>query len=46
MSQAGLAPQMHRTLAPPNQTEGALTVSLWMARDMRAVDDQENREVA
>lgn len=46
LSQAGLALTSHRLLAPSG--EGRLTVSLWLARDMRAeaVADKNRKEVA
>jgi ubiquinone/menaquinone biosynthesis C-methylase UbiE len=39
MTQAGLTPVLHRNLAPPGGAKDKLTVSLWLARDPRAITD-------
>lgn len=52
MAQAGLAPDLFRALPPETATEGALTVSIWRARDPRPVPasapaaEKTDREVA
>ncbi|OYZ69830.1 MAG: ArsR family transcriptional regulator [Rhizobiales bacterium 24-66-13] len=46
LGQAGLVPTMHRLLAPERSGGDALTVSLWLARDPRVAEAQEQREVA
>jgi ubiquinone/menaquinone biosynthesis C-methylase UbiE len=47
MSAAGLEPLMHRSLQPEPQSEGKIAVSLWLARDARALMAvSSSREVA
>ena len=37
MTSSGLEPVMHRSLAPEPDTDGKIAVSLWLARDTRAL---------
>lgn len=50
MRQAGLHPEAHRDLTPPDGAGDKLTVSLWLARDPRVITDlpqsDPNRSVA
>ena len=46
MSASGLAPVMHRSLAPEPGSDGKIAVSLWLARDERALIASRQREVA
>lgn len=50
MAQAGLAPDLYRALPPETGAEGALTVSIWRARDPRRIvagaPEKTQREVA
>lgn len=43
---AGLEFELHRALAPEKKSDGALTVSVWVARDSRILLAGEGREVA
>jgi ubiquinone/menaquinone biosynthesis C-methylase UbiE/DNA-binding transcriptional ArsR family regulator len=46
MAASGLEPVMHRSLAPDAGSEGKIAVSLWLARDARALVASRKREVA
>jgi hypothetical protein len=46
MSASGLSPVMHRSLAPEPESDGKIAVSLWLARDERALIASRQREVA
>ena len=47
MTASGLEPVMHRSLAPEPGSEGKIAVSLWLARDARAlIASARRREVA
>ena len=46
MSASGLAPVMHCSLAPEPESDGKIAVSLWLARDERALIASRQREVA
>jgi ubiquinone/menaquinone biosynthesis C-methylase UbiE len=47
MTASGLEPVMHKSLSPEPGSEGKIAVSLWLARDVRALMVQPNRrEVA
>jgi len=47
MSASGLEPLMHKSLAPESGSEGKIAVSLWLARDARALmASPQRREVA
>jgi ubiquinone/menaquinone biosynthesis C-methylase UbiE/DNA-binding transcriptional ArsR family regulator len=46
MAASGLEPVMHRSLAPEPGPEGKIAVSLWLARDARALIASRRREVA
>ena len=48
MTGAGLEPVMHKSLAPEAGSDGKIAVSLWLARDARAlmVSPVQSREVA
>ena len=47
MTASGLEPVMHKSLAPEPGSEGKIAVSLWLARDVRAVQAVPSvREVA
>jgi hypothetical protein len=37
MTAAGLEPVMHRSVAPEPGSDGKVAVSLWLARDVRAL---------
>ena len=47
MTASGLEPVMHKRLAPEPGSDGKIAVSLWLARDVRALMAQPaQREVA
>jgi ubiquinone/menaquinone biosynthesis C-methylase UbiE len=46
MTASGLEPVMHNSLAPEPETDGKIAVSLWLARDARALIATRKREVA
>ncbi len=46
MTASGLEPVMHRSLAPEPGSDGKIAVSLWLARDARALIATRKREVA
>jgi ubiquinone/menaquinone biosynthesis C-methylase UbiE/DNA-binding transcriptional ArsR family regulator len=46
MAASGLEPVMHRSLSPEPGSESKIAVSLWLARDARAVVATRKREVA
>jgi ubiquinone/menaquinone biosynthesis C-methylase UbiE len=46
MTASGLEPAMHRSLAPEPHSDGKIAVSLWLARDARALIATRKREVA
>ncbi len=47
LAAAGLEPQMHKSLSPEPGSDGKIAVSLWLARDPRAlIAANANREVA
>jgi ubiquinone/menaquinone biosynthesis C-methylase UbiE/DNA-binding transcriptional ArsR family regulator len=46
MTAAGLEPALHRSLAPEPGSDGKIAVSLWLARDQRALVATRKREVA
>lgn len=46
MTASGLEPVMHRSLSPEPDSEGKIAVSLWLARDARALIATRKREVA
>ena len=46
ISASGLEPVMHRSLSPEPGSEGKIAVSLWLARDARALIASRKREVA
>jgi hypothetical protein len=46
MSASGVEPVLHRSLAPEPGSEGSIGVSLWLARDTRALIASRKREVA
>jgi ubiquinone/menaquinone biosynthesis C-methylase UbiE/DNA-binding transcriptional ArsR family regulator len=46
MTASGLEPVLHRSLAPEPGSDGKIAVSLWLARDQRALVASRKREVA
>jgi ubiquinone/menaquinone biosynthesis C-methylase UbiE len=46
MTASGLEPLLHRSLAPESGSDGKIAVSLWLARDARALIASRKREVA
>jgi hypothetical protein len=47
ITSSGLEPVLHRSLAPEAGSEGKIAVSLWLARDTRALmATTQRREVA
>ncbi len=46
MTGSGLEPMLHRSLSPELDSESKIAVSLWLARDARAVVATRKREVA
>jgi hypothetical protein len=46
MTASGLDPVMHKSLTPEAGSDGKIAVSLWLARDVRALMANPKREVA